>query len=160
MSGRAMHNRSLHRAQLFVLALSALACHAQDEGCRALMGRTTVHYQGDAVGEGEITLRSTGVRRVEGRLALRGKGELDLTRLEAYGTCRDGVVRLRLAGVDEPSAPARVLGGRVLLVHDDELLGEDFGTWRARIAPKDGGAEQEVQGQLSRRPKTPPIVAR
>lgn len=160
MNGLAMHIWFPHRAQLLVLALTALACHAQDEGCRALMGTTAVHYQGDAVGEGEITLRSTGVRRVVGRLALRGEAEIDFTRLEAYGTCQDGVARLRLAGVDEPKAPARVLGGRVLLVHDEELFGEDFGTWRARIAPKDGSPEQEVQGQLSRRPNTPPIAAR
>ncbi len=146
---------------VFVIGLGAIACDGPSNDCAPLMGKTEIQYVGHAFGRGEVEITAAGGDRVEGRVVLRGEQEGDaVLSLGATGTCRDGVARLRLGGADHPQAKARVLGGRLVLVHDAELLGHDFGMWRARMKPKDGADEHEIHGYLRERTDPEPIATR
>ena len=138
----------------FAVATAGLVtgCDGLDEGCQALLGPTPVQYVGHAFGKGEVELRAAEGRSVQGQVILRGESPEEPTLiLPAVGVCRDGVARLRLAGVDHPEAKTRVLGGRLVLVHDADLLGQDFGMWQAEVMPKDGGKQRTMHGYMRER---------
>lgn len=143
---------------LVALLAAAAACDvtAPDPTCAPLLTTKPIRYVGHVHGDGEVALAPAGGERVEGKLILRGASPGDpVVALAATGTCRGGVAKLRLAAAGVPTAELRVLGGRLVLVHDAELLGHEFGMWRVEVVPKGAAAPRELHGYLRERGEEP-----
>jgi hypothetical protein len=118
------------------------------------MTTTRVQYVGHAFGRGEITLRRSErvPGQIEGNMALYGeRAEDPPMMLAASGECHDGVARLRLAGAHHPESDLRILGGRFVMIEDQELLGHRFGMWRAEVQSKSEEKPRELHGYFRER---------
>ncbi len=132
-----------------LLATGCAASSAVDADCAALLTTTRVQYVGHAFGKGEVTLQAAAGEQVRGQMVLRGESPEEPTlTLSAAGTCRHGIARLRIAGLDAPDAPLRVLGGRLVVVRDGELMGGALGMWRAEVMKKGAEEPRQLHGYL------------
>lgn len=131
------------------LGASCTLAAPADADCAALLTTTDVRYVGHAFGRGEVTLSASAGDQVRGQMVLRGESadEPPMT-LSAAGSCRHGIARLRIAALDGPDAPVRILGGRLVVVRDGELMGGALGMWRAEIMKKGSDQPREVHGYL------------
>ena len=124
--------------------------------CVKYAGTYPVSYTGNAVGRGELEVRTPQGRSdlIEAKMTLWDETGTDaVIRLGGPGSCEDGVLRIRFGGGDHPKARIKVLGGSLVAVPEPKLFEGLFGGWEVQVLMKEKNTERTLQGYLRQKPK-------
>ena len=154
--------RLLTLLALAFLAIGAAGCGkagrlpVASASCVKYAGTYPVTYTGNAVGRGELVVRTPAARPdlIEAKMTLwDDTGTGAVIELAGPGSCEDSVLRIRFGGGDHPKAKVKVLGGVLVALPEPKLLDGLFGGWEVQVLMKEKNTERTLQGYLRQKSK-------